>query len=254
MPSRMWKWPGTLPNVFRQSRRIMFTPRPSAHLASVLPALLLVALLVGCDDPLEPEVELRPELLLLSVVEPREDKGFFTVRAQPANYERGLPATGSVPVSLSVSSGDEEQVGLRPMFCPDRRPPAEFFRCFLFQVELEHESAIDGVAREAAQVGGVLSINYSVYGYVVLFRPDDIVAHARRAGSWDGVRAARLIGMPGCMIGPCIAPGWLEIPVRVAVSPPVPGDGVVQVVSGDTVFARYQQPGGQVLEAWSVVP
>jgi hypothetical protein len=89
------------------------------------------------------------------------------------------------------------------------------------------------------------------FAAVVFFSPDDPIGRAKRARSWPGVAYTELTPMVCVAATPCPS---LTVPVPVDASAAVPGDGIVQVRSGDTLSVTYWQPAGSVLQTRLAVP
>jgi hypothetical protein len=177
--------------------------------------------------------------------------GILNIMGFPADRAFRLGPRDRVPVEVSVTSGDAEAVGLYRTFCPPRRR-TEGYDCFRFSiVMLDGYHARDLADRVAALGGRFILVSATGWlGVVTLFDPHDLVRRARSARAWPGVKFTALgywfcpLDMPDCL-----SDSDLELPVPVDSGAAVPGDGIVQVRSGDTVTVRYRQPGGGTIEA-----
>jgi hypothetical protein len=178
------------------------------------------------------------------------------VDGYPADTAFRLKSNQRLPVEITTTSGDRETAGLRRYLCPPReRGP--HFSCFDFLIVMQAGFDVRSVAGQLAAVGGrfnLVSSSGTMAG-VVLFSPDDLVRHARDARSWLGVAYTEL-SFPFCAewAPGCLSLSQLAAPVPVDSGAAVPGDGIVQVRSGDTVVVAYRQPGGQLLDARRAVP
>lgn len=235
-------------------------------------ALLAIALVLttACADLLGPSRTARPALASLSLdnyITILSDGGLIYVTAVPADAAFRLKPSQRVPIEITVSSGDRERAGLYRQFCPftDR---GEHFDCFRFDIYMccgpppELDVTVTTLADRVAAIGGRFDLVSATgwLGGVTLFSPDDVVKHARDAASWPGVEFTELSWMIPASLAtgdggswPSLAP-FLAVPVPVDTGRAIPGDGIVQVRSGDTVVATYHQPSGAVLQASVVVP
>ncbi|MGA2383340.1 MAG: hypothetical protein ABSG61_07880 [Gemmatimonadales bacterium] len=230
-------------------------------------ALAVVTGVAGCVDLLGPGRTARPTLASLSLDDyftNLRDSGLMYVDAVPGDAGFRLKPSQRVPIEITVSSGDREQAGLYRQFCPftDR---GEHFYCFQFVIFMccgpYPEHVVTTLADRVAAIGGRFDLVSATgwIGGVTLFSPDDVVKHARDAASWPGVEYTEL-AWPNCVTEsggggscPSVAP-FLAVPLPVDTGRAIPGDGIVQVRSGDTVVATYYQPSGAVLQARAVVP
>jgi hypothetical protein len=219
----------------------------------------LLSLAAGCSDPVGPKL-----------VTPRVDELFFSdlpsdfvadgvlyIHAVPADLTFRLGETERVPIELSTSAGDRENLKLFRLFCPPRERISGF-DCFRFALLMRDGfNAID-LRADAAAIGGRLH-RISTGGRiasVTVFESGDIASHARRARSWPGVGFVDLL-FSGCQdfaVAWCGSHARLTTPVAVDVGEAIVGDGILQVQRGDTVIVQYRQPSGEIREARVVAP
>jgi hypothetical protein len=128
----------------------------------------------------------------------------------------------------------------------------------MFSLSMREGLHVADLTDHVAAIGGRFNL-ISVSGrfaVVTVFSPDDVIGHALRARSWPGVAVSQLSVTACADWAPswCYSRSWLTIPVPVDTGAAVPGDGIVQVRSGDTVTISYSQPDGGALEAKVQVP
>lgn len=234
------------------------SPRPRPSWAASLTAGL--ALAAACTDLFGPgRTTANPQLSALTINDlstSLRNGGILYIDGYPADTSFRLGSNQRVSVQISVTSGDREDVGLYRFACPPRER-GWHFECFDFAIAMQSGLNAASLADRVAAMGGrfqVISVS-GMFAGVTLFAPGDIVSKARAAEAWPGVAYAELES-PICLeVGPyCGSLSQLALPVPVDTGPAVPGDGIVQVRSGDTVVVGYRQPLGGVLEARAVVP
>jgi hypothetical protein len=212
---------------------------------------------VGCLDPTGP-ARLRsvtPHLRELTVDERAtnlRDGGALTVDAMPWDTSLVLEPGQRVPLEIAVSSGDRESAGLTNELCPYRDRIPRRFHCYRLRVAMKEDRDVTEIGDHLLAAGGrFLSISTSgKFAEVMFFSPDDPIGRALRAREWPGVSSIELSGS-GCYSTSCPS---LTVPVPVYARTAAPGDGVVQVRSGDTVTVTYRQPGGGTLRLQLPVP
>ena len=214
--------------------------------------------MAACSDLFSPGRTANPELSALTVSAlsaSNGNAGILFIDGYPTDTNFSLGSQQRVPVQINVTSGDREEVGLYRYLCPARER-GNHFSCFDFDIVMQNGLSAASVADRVATMGGRFSL-MSVDGWlarVTLFSPDQLVSRARAAGDWPGVAYTELL-FPFCAEDSpgCLSLSQLALPVPVDTGPAVPGDGIVQVRSGDTVVVTYRQPVGGVLEARTVV-
>jgi hypothetical protein len=228
------------------SRRAILTA------CAVAGALVLVA---ACTDLFGPENTVRPQMRALQISYLSSTSGIMHVEGYPADKAFRLESGQSAPIEIRVSSGDRERLALYPEYCPPRARGWKYI-CFEFDVLTRNGYDVRSLAGYAAGIGGRMQwVIGGWLGRVVLFSLGDQVSAARRALSWPGVASVELAPIGFCLEGSdCIDWSQLTRPVQVDTGAPVPGDGVVQVRSGDTVTVFYKQPGGLTVQAQAPVP
>jgi hypothetical protein len=219
----------------------------------------LALLMAACADLFGPGRTANPELnaILINDLETSlRDGGILYLEGFPADTSFRLGVDQRVPVEITVTSGDREDVGLYWASCPPR-DRGWHFSCFDFEIVMRNGFNAASVAGRLVAMGGrfdLISVD-STFGQATLFAPGDIVAKAREAWAWPGVAYTELV--EGFCIEPsstCGSLSKLAVPVPVDTGPAVPGDGIVQVRSGDTVTIVYTQPLGGVATTRAVVP
>lgn len=216
-------------------------------------------LTVACSDLFAPDRNVHPRLQELEF-------GWFTrlrhggllyVDGVPADLGFRLQSSQRVPIELTVSSGDRETAGLYRFYCPPRERPQGFL-CFQFGIGMRDGFHASDLAGHVAALGGrftLISVSGS-FADVTLFDADALVGAARRALRWPGVATVDL-WYSGCQdTSPpwCASLSRLTVPVPVDTGAAIPGDGIMQVRSGDTVTVSYRQPDGSALETRQSVP
>jgi hypothetical protein len=216
-------------------------------------------LVAACSDLFGPGRTANPELSALTVSAlsaSNGNAGILFIDGYPTDTTFRLGSQQRVPVQINVTSGDREEVGLYRRLCPARDRAQGHFSCFEFDIAMQDGFNAASLAGRVAAMGGRFYL-ISVTGWlggVTVFAPGDIVSEARAAEAWPGVAYTGLV-FPFCAEGSpgCLSLSQLALPVPVDTGPAVPGDGIVQVRSGDTVVVTYRQPVGGVLEARTVV-
>ena len=227
---------------------------------SVARSLVLgLAAMVGCTDPFGPDriENVRPTLRSLSFDHlniGRSDGGILILYATPSDYTFSLEPGQRVPLEISATSGDRDSVGLYNVACPSRERLPGHVPCFDLTLGMREGHDPTEFADQLRAAGGWYVSIHPAFATVLFFSPDDPIGRAKRARSWPGVAYAefwgRACGIPeGCAPFPT-----LEVPVRVVPGAAVPGDGIVQVRSGDTVSVTYRQPRVGVLTLQLQVP
>jgi len=226
----------------------------------------LLVVIVGlvaaaCTDLFGPRGVATPLLADLAFDDLHSDLkagGLVYISASPADTAFRLQQAERVPVEITTSSGDRENPGLYRAYCPftDR---GSHYECFRFDIHMLPGSDAWTLAERVAAIGGrfdLVSVTGDLAG-VTVFSPDRLVSKARAAGSWPGVYYTEL-SFPFCVVEPGSACGalqmFLSVPVPIDSGRVIPGDGTLQVRSGDTVTVTYRQPAGQLLQARAVAP
>lgn len=190
--------------------------------------------------------------------------GYLTIDAFPLDRQFRLKVGQRVQVEIAVSSGDRETAGLYRLYCPVREGLGTY-DCFRFILVMRDGADLEALAGRAEAMGGRLVLakvcsasgcwSTGHIGIVVLFSPDHLVSHARRARAWPGVDLVDLDWSGGCVETCSPLPlSALAAPVRAGTGAPVFGDGIVQARSGDTVVVTYRQPTGGTLTVRRPVP
>ncbi|HVO35386.1 MAG TPA: hypothetical protein VMT21_07465 [Gemmatimonadales bacterium] len=228
--------------------------RGALRRTGIASAVLLVA---ACTDLSGPHRTVRPEMGSLRIAYFSATSGIMQIVASPADTSFRLGSGQSVPIEITTSSGDREASALYPQYCP---VPMRGWRytCFEFDFGTRSDVSWQSVNGYVAGIGGRIKtwLSNLHIGFVVLFDLDDQVSRARSALSWPGVTYVELSPPPFCAddVGNCIDWSTLTRPVYVEAGTPHPGDGTLQVQSGDTVTVVYRQPGGGTMQAQSIVP
>ena len=223
------------------------------RIATVASALLLAA---ACTDLFSPHGTAKPQLRSIGITYLSVTTGIMHIVAYPADTSFRLGAGESVPILITVSSGDQEFSALYPQYCPVPMRGWGYV-CFEFEFGAQPGVTWESLNGYVAGIGGRIQtwLSSGPVGYVVLFDFDDQVRRARRALSWPGVTWVELGSTGYCIEGAsCIIWSRLTRPVNVEIGPPHPENGVLDVQHGDTVTVLYTQPGGQVATSHTVVP
>jgi hypothetical protein len=212
-------------------------------------ALLLVA---GCREMFGPDRAVRPQMRALEIPYLSLTSGIMRVDGFPADTAFRLEVRQSVPIEITVSSGDRESTALYPAFCPPR-PEGRFYVCFEFDIGMQPGYDILSLNDYVAGIGGRMQfVNiFHTWGHVVLFDPSEVVSRARKALSWPGVRYVELGGLGGCAAdGSSCVVDWSRVtrPVYVTTGAARPDDGIVEMQPGDTVTVTYRQPDGSTVQ------
>jgi hypothetical protein len=224
--------------------------------------LLPLLALASCSDTTGPPEDLNPALRRLQV--DGLDRflyhgGFVAFTAVPADLSFRLSAHQHVPVEIAVSSGDVETLGLFRETCPDRDRGWKSL-CFGYMILMKEGHHASEIADHVAATGGrMYAVFTGRFAGVMHFRPGENLTRARQARSWPGVAWTELETPGNCQEW---APPscWLEhgarlaAPIPVDTGPAIPGNGILEVRSGDTVTVSYRQPSGAVLHDSVVVP
>ena len=223
--------------------------------------VLAVGLLVAaaCTDLFGPDPIATPRLRELAIGDRStalRHGGVMYVAGYPADTAFRLGSHQRVRVEVTTTSGDRENPGLRRFLCPPRELGPHFL-CFDFLLLMQAGSDARGLAAEVDAAGGRFSLVSSTgsVATVTLFSSDDLVGRTRAARAWRGVAFTELV-FPFCApdASGCLARSQLEVPMPVDSGVASPGDGVIQVRSGDTVVVAYRQPTGELLQARRAVP
>lgn len=212
---------------------------------------------MGCTDPFGPDrlVSLRPEVRTLSfddLATSLRNGGVLYLYGTPSDSTFSLEPGQRVPLEIAVSSGDRESVGLYNVHCPSRERLPGHFQCFRLNVAMREGHDASEMAGSLSAAGGrFIFTSMGWFAAVVFFSPDDPIGRAKRARSWPGVAYTELTPLMCVAATPCPS---LTVPVPIDVGLAVPGNGIVQVRSGDTLSVTYRQPRGSVLTLQLLVP
>lgn len=231
-----------------------------AHRPRLSAAILGAVVFLACADATGPSAEVTPELSVVAFDDLRTilgHGGLLWVLAFPADSSFRLARDRRVPVEVEVSSGDRETAYLYRNLCPARDGALRVYSCFNFGILMKDGHHAADVADQVAAIGGRFNL-ISASGWlasVTVFTPEKEVRLAERARSWPGVERTSL-SSPACLPGvPRCRPDLrLTVPLPVDTGAAVPGDGIVQLRSGDTVTVRYLQPHGGTVGEWVRVP
>jgi hypothetical protein len=215
--------------------------------------------LVGCADLFGPNRTVEPQLSQIFIDDlttSLRDGGVLYVHASPMDTTIRLQIGQRVPIQISVTSGDREDAGLYRLLCPPR-DRGDHYRCFDFVVYMRDGVDVRTVAERLRALNGRFELVSSSgrFATVTLFETDDLVRRARDARDWPGVLFTELTGV-ACQrdVPTCVSLSDLLVPIPVDTGAAAPGDGIIQVRSGDTVIVAYAQPEGGTLEARASVP
>jgi hypothetical protein len=235
--------------------------RRMRHAAGGAVVLVLVAG-AACSDPTGPVQHVSPWLRTFWLdYSTLRHGGFLTIEAVPQNPEFRLGANQRVPVEVTVSSGDRETVELYRMTCPDRERGWKY-NCFRFLVWMHEGHVAHDLEEHVAAIGGRMWVMGSSgrLAAIVVFEPGVVLRHAMDARSWPGVQLVET-SLPVCNHavehGPHSCPpniSLLSRPLPVDTGAAVPGDGIVQVRSGDVIVVSHRQPSGAMLRDSIGVP
>lgn len=212
----------------------------------ILLALSAGALLSGCSAPMTPRDAGLPQLRELRI-EPSSLRpgGALVVRAVPADDRFPISSDLRIPVSVRTSSGDREEILLRPELC--RTADGTVYICDTFYLAMHPGQRVTQLSARLEEIGGRFGWISSdgQHASVQIFR-GDLQAIMRVAAGWPGVRWVELSGIGTIQGGPTPGTG-----VRAAApfeyGAAAPGDGEVQVSSGGTLTVEYRQPDGEML-------
>jgi hypothetical protein len=215
--------------------------------------------MAACTDLTKPDRVDPPRLRTLSLTDDLlatniRNGGVFFISATPVDTSFRLPRGQRLPLSVTVSSGDEERAGLSRRHCPARERTTFGYPCFKFQVFMREGHRPLELADQVAAIGGRFYLVSSSFAGIVMFEPE-VVRQANATTRWPGVAYAAL-GGTGCPLeGGCLnSDSDLLVPMPLDFGTAIPGDGIVQVRSGDVVTATYQQPDGGTIQATAQVP
>jgi len=242
-------------------------PRPIAP-----PALLLAAALTGAclsascvREPLGPAADTNPWMGTVGaiakpagwpvtdhVLAPLEE-GLLEIGAGPADSLFQLASGTRVRVSVTSSSGDSEEVGLRHELCWSAPGAAYVCDEIVFSMDSSHTvwelrdslrviNARPNIVWWTGEFGALTVLDF------------DLQAALARVRAWPHVRSADPNGVmwvdgPGAW-----AHAALGSSVALDLAVAVRGNGVVEVQRGGTVTVSYRQPDGTLLSATAVVP
>ena len=234
--------------------------RPRRHLSvgALASACSFLLLASGCSDLFESANTLQPSLSSLTIDRARlADGGLLYVLGLPTDTSFRLHDADHVPVVVVATTGDSEQLWLRRALCPAReRSP--YYECYQYDLMMAGGSSATDIAPLVTAAGDRFTFisPSGALANVTVFDPDQTISHARSAQGWPGVAMVLLAqgasGPGGFSSDPR---SWLRAPLRVDTGVARPGDGVLQITSGDTVLAEYLQPGGVTLTSSpAVVP
>lgn len=209
-------------------------------------SLFAGVLLSGCAVPTAAG-DAGPPVLRELRVEPSSLRpgGALVVRAIPADDRTPVSAGLRIAVTVRTSGGDREELVLRPELC--RTGDGTVYVCDTFYLAMhpgQHVGQLSGRLREVGGRYGWISSD-GQHASVQLFETDAQEA-MRVAGRWPGVRWVELSGVGSVQGGPAVGTGARgAAPIEYEAA--APGDGKVQVVSGETLTVEYRQPGGDLL-------
>jgi hypothetical protein len=238
-------------------RPLMRTLTSRSRLAALGVALTWAA---ACSEPTRPAIDPSIEMQrfgLNSLTTRMEDGGYLTIHAIPRDTSFRWHPGHLIAAEVEVRSGDRERIRLTKAWCPNRSPTPFTYNCFTITLSMQDGHHAFDLAPRLAEIDArftVVSVSGRFAG-LVLFEESELVRSANRVASWPGVDFAGVsphicTGVIGDLS--CFPDSHLARPVRVDHGAPIPGDGIVQVVPGDTVWVSYRQPDGQVLRDWWV--
>lgn len=214
----------------------------------------------GCDtDVTGPPDPVRPELEALAL-ETAPSGDVMSVRAVPADPEFELGAGQQVPLTVTTSSGDSEEVALTSRVCEDE-DGAEYV-CDELLVGMEEGHTADEVAHllddiDAALVDVLFEDGTPEGGQVAHLKifSGALDEAVDTAADWPDVRYAERNGIVRIQLeedGDSVRVP-LQRDLRVETTGPEADDGVLQLQPADTVATEYVQPDGSAIEAEVVV-
>ncbi len=182
--------------------------------------------------------------------------GALIVQAMPADPDWSLAADAGVMIALRTSRGDAEEALLGSEICT--LESGRQIECNKFSVMMHDGRHIDEVRPFLSEVAGRLIVTrvcgpsgclpeISEFGTVRIFE-GDLEAAMRSARRWPGVRSVDDLSVRRPAGGPVVQ-NRLAGGTPLDFTAPVLGDGILQVLAGDTVTVEYQQPDGDVLRA-----
>ncbi len=214
----------------------------------------------GCDgDVTGPPEAVRPELEALAL-ETAPTGEMISVRAVPADPEFELEPGQQVPVIVTTSSGDSEELALVRRVCEDE-DGAEFV-CDELLVGMEAGHTADDVAHLFDEIDAVLldvlfedgTPEGGQVAHLKIFS-GDVDEAVDTAADWPDVRYAERNGIVRIQLeedGDSVRVP-LQRDLRAETAEPEADDGVLQLQPSDTVATEYLQPDGSAIEAEVVV-
>jgi len=155
-----------------------------------------------------------------------------------------------VRVQATTTSGDRETVTLGSPWCPVASPHAQV-SCYHFVIWRDPEADTLELHRRVRE-SGARAVSGSPLWWVYSAARGTVIGRARAARSWPGVTLVSPGDAP-CLHFDCsviYVTGVLPVTNAVASR----GDGVLQVVSGDTVALEYESASGVQLRSTVRVP
>ena len=181
------------------------------------------------------------------------EEGLLEINAAPTDSLFRLTAGATVPVSVTTSSGDSEEVGLHHDLCWYSSDDAYICDEIIFTMDSSHAvwELRDSLRAIHARLNDVWWTGE--FGALTVLDGDALTVSAR-VRVWPHMRYADPNGVMW-MQGPgSSAHAALGVSVAMDSTQAVRGNGVVEVQRGGSVMIRYRQPDGTVLSATAVVP
>jgi hypothetical protein len=181
---------------------------------------------------------------------PDPTRGVLEVSATPADYAFRLTPGEAVPVRIETGAGETEWLALRPTWCGNVE-----YHCYRLGLSLDPELDLDRLVADLTTVQARLlfrSVSRRIGSAMVL--AGDVREAAERARSFHGVQAAYLSDpfFQAVDVAPFLAS--ISRPMAVDTGAPIPGDGLLQLKSGDVLAVSYEQPDGTVLRSERTLP
>jgi len=206
-------------------------------------AFLLAAGLLSCDNaPTAPVLapELRPELHFYLSGD-LSAGGIVGVVGQPIDPNYRLPVGTVIPVAITTSAGDAEELLLEYVYCHDRRK--RIYECRQIEVTM-HDGQDRGLAESAVRQHGGRWIGtdlagrdlYYAFGDLnrILYYVRQVVTVRSAQFTYTTSAAAPFESLEDIYVGA----------LRFDLGAPRAGNGIVTARPGETVRATYNQPDG----------
>ncbi len=202
----------------------------------------------GCvgSGPSDPELEfVNPLLADIRIFHHRFIDGVFIVHAVHVDPSYVIPEHGRLTIEVSTARGEAEQVILRPRICGNGYQSCTRFS-FITKSEYQAVDVIALINELPAWFSWqASSIPQIAFAEVLSGSSLSSFDAVQIVEEWSEVESAEVGSVSTFEGGP---PGQMFDGLALLdFTDPVPEDGQIQVLAGDTLLVAYQQPDGTIL-------